>query len=159
MPAEISNILAPISSLLIIALGLIVAYAITKFASYWQKKSEEIENTIENGLSDSKINWLTFLMGHLLDVVDAVVMEINDTVKKKILETSKDGKLTDEEKQDLLDTAITLVKEEIPEAALDELSEIVGDIDMFIQTKIENAVTNQKEYPQLSINKTKDTNK
>lgn len=159
MPAEISNILAPISSLLIIAIGLVAAYAITKFASYWQKKSEEIENNIENGLSDSKINWLTFLMGHLLDVVDAVVMEINDTVKKKILEASKDGKLTEEEKQDLLDTAINLVKEEIPEAALDELSEIVGDIDMFIQTKIENAVTNQKEYPQLSINKTKDTNK
>lgn len=158
MPAEISNILAPISSLLIIAIGLVAAYAITKFASYWQKKSEEIENNIENGLSDSKINWLTFLMGHLLDVVDAVVMEINDTVKKKILEASKDGKLTEEEKQDLLETAINLVKEEIPEAALDELSEIVGDIDTFIQTKIENAVTNQKEYPQLSINKTKDTN-
>jgi hypothetical protein len=78
------------------------------------------------------------------EIIGNVVNELDDTVKKEILAATEDGKLTDEEKIKLKDMAIELINKEVSESIKDFATSIVGDLDSYISTVIENKVTQLK---------------
>lgn len=150
MSEDLKNILYPVLGVVTTVGGILVAFLISKFASYWNSKREELEVLISGEKKDTRLRLISYLLTHLFDVIDSVVKSLNDTWKKEMLDSTADGKLTKEEKDKLLDKAIDLVKVELPESAWDELSEIIGDVNEYIRTKIENAISLQKEGKKLS---------
>lgn len=150
MSEELTNIISPVAGIITVVIGITLAYAITKLASFWQAKRKQIESDVEANFKGTKLYWISYLIKHLFNIIDSVVKSLNDTWKKEMLEASKDGKLTEDEKKKLLDKAVNLVKVEIPDSAWEEISEVVGDIDEFVRTKIENSISLQKIGKTLS---------
>lgn len=150
MSEDLKNILYPVLGVVTTVGGVLVAFLISKFASYWHSKRQELEVMIGAETKDSKLRIISYLLSHLFDIIDSVVKSLNDTWKKEMLDATSDGKLSKEEQYKLLDKAIDLVKVELPESAWNELSEIIGDVDEYLRTKIENSISLQKDGKKLS---------
>lgn len=149
MSEELMNILNPVISVVVIALGAMIAFAIGKLASFWSAKRKEIEGSFAEFAKQNNLSFATQILSHLFDVIDSVVKSLNDTWKKEMLSATEDGKLTEDEKKLLLTKAIELVKVELPNAAWDALECIVGDVEEYIRTKIENSLELQKNGSSL----------
>ena len=138
--------------LAIVLIGTAGAYAITTIASFYKSKRDQILEDIESTKffknNDIAKSALTFINS----IISNVVTELDDTVKKDLLKATEDGKLTDEEKAMLKNKAIELVKSQISDPIKEAVSILVGDIDSYIGTVIENQVTDLKnDKDELSI--------
>lgn len=131
--------------LAIVVVGAAGAYAISTIASFYKSKKDEILGQIASNkyINDSEIaqDALRFIE----NIVSNVVEEVDDTVKKEILKATEDGKLTDEEKTKLKTMAMDLVKSEISDPIKEAASSLIGNLDNYISTLIENRVTEMKE--------------
>lgn len=131
--------------LAIVIIGATGAYAISVIASYYRSKKDQIIGQIENH-KFVKDNELAKDALRTIDmIVSNVVSELDDTMKKEILKATEDGKLTDEEKTNLKNTAMELIKSEISEPVKEAASSLIGDLNNYISTLIENRVTELKE--------------
>lgn len=141
---DLTNPISVVGSLLIVVVGIAASYAITKLAEFWKSKSASLTAAADAKFTDTKMDWLNYLLAHATNVIDDIVNALNDTYKKELLEATSDGKLTEDEKKLLLEKGKELVYSEIPENVMEELSEIVGDMEEWVRTKIENSVTDAK---------------
>jgi hypothetical protein len=131
--------------LAIVVIGAAGAYAISVIASYYKTKKDQIIGQIENH-KFVKDNELAKDALRTIDmIVSNVVSELDDTIKKEILKATEDGKLTDSEKEMLKTKAMDLIKSEISEPVKEAASSIIGDLNNYISTLIENRVTELKE--------------
>lgn len=130
--------------LAIVLVGSAGAYAISTIASFYKSKRDQLIAEIEtsNIIKYSKI--ARDAVYTVDEIIGNVVNELDDTVKKEILASTEDGKLTDEEKTKLKDMAIELINKEVSESIKDFATSIVGDLDSYISTVIENKVTQLK---------------
>lgn len=71
-------------------------------------------------------------------LIEATVNALNGTIKAELLEKAEDGKITKEEGQDLLLTAINTVKVSTSPAAQQAIGLLIADIDEYIRLKIES---------------------
>jgi hypothetical protein len=131
--------------LAIVIIGATGAYAISVIASYYRTKKDQLMNQIMSNkyIEDSEI--AKDALKTIEMIVSNVVNELDDTVKKEILKTTEDGKLTEEEKTDLKNTAMELIKSEISDPVKQAASSIIGDLNNYISTLIENRVTKLKD--------------
>lgn len=137
----------------IVAIGAAGAYAITAIASYYKSKREQLLNELQ----ENSIIKYNKAAREALDTVDMiifnVVSELEDTVKKEILQASSDGKLTDDEKERLKDVAMKTINTEIGEPVKEFAKHLVGNLDNYISTVIENCVTSLKTEDKKDDNK------
>ena len=129
----------------LIILAVAGAYLITKLASFWATKKQQIESDMEQSESYTGHEWSNLLMKRVLNVVDSVVSALNDTYKKELISAAEDGKLTKEDGEILRDKAIELIAEELPKTIWTELGDFVGDVTETVKTMIENSVSAQKK--------------
>ena len=131
--------------LAIVIIGATGAYAISVIASYYRTKKDQLMNQIMSNkyIEDNEI--AKDALKTIEMIVSNVVNELDDTVKKEILKTTEDGKLTEEEKTDLKNTAMELIKSEISDPVKQAASSIIGDLNNYISTLIENRVTKLKD--------------
>lgn len=131
--------------LAIVVIGAAGAYAISVIASYYKTKKDQIIGQIENH-KFVKDNELAKDALRTIDmIVSNVVNELDDTIKKEILKATEDGKLTDSEKEMLKTKAMDLIKSEISEPVKQAASSLIGNLDNYISTLVENRVTENKE--------------
>lgn len=130
--------------LAIVLVGSAGAYAISTIASFYKSKRDQLIAEIEtsNIIKYSKI--ARDAVYTVDEIIGNVVNELDDTVKKEILAATEDGKLTTIEKVNLKNKAIELINKEVSESIKDFATSIVGDLDSYISTVIENKVTQLK---------------
>lgn len=131
--------------LAIVVIGAAGAYAISVIASYYKSKKDQIVGQIESNKYIKNNELAREALRIIESIVSNVVEELDDTVKKEILKATEDGKLTDEEKTNLKNTAMDLIKSEISDPVKEAASSIIGDLNNYISTLIENRVTQLKE--------------
>ena len=131
--------------LAIVVIGAAGAYAISVIASYYKSKKDQIIGQIESNKYIKNNELAKEALRIIESIVSNVVEELDDTVKKEILKATEDGKLTDEEKTNLKNTAMDLIKSEISDPVKEAASSIIGDLNNYISTLIENRVTQLKE--------------
>lgn len=129
----------------LIIIVIAAAYLITKLASFWSVKKDQIVADMANCSVFENREWLQILMKRVLNVVDDVVAALNDTYKKELLDAAEDGKLTKEDAKNLRDKALELILEELPENIWSELGDYVGDTIETVKTMIENSVSAHKK--------------
>lgn len=146
-----SEFLQILLGLAIVVIGAAGAYAISVIASYYKSKKDQILKQIENN-KFVKDNELAKDALRTIDmIVSNVVEELDDTMKKEILKATEDGKLTDEEKTNLKNTAMELIKSEISDPVKQAASSLIGDLNNYISTLIENRVTQLKDEKAYGI--------
>lgn len=137
--------------LAIVLVGAAGAYAITAIASFYKSKREQLLNDIEQ----TNLVKYSAIAKDAVETVDRIVYnvvnELDDTVKKEILKATSDGKLTDEEKTRLKDMALKLINEQISDSIKEFATSIVGNLDSYISTIIENCVTEIKSDKESDI--------
>lgn len=133
-----------ILGLTIVVLGAAASYAIATIASYYKSKREQLLNDIEQ----TNLVKYSAIAKAAVETIDTIVMnvvtELDDTVKKEILAATSDGKLTDEEKEKLKKLAMDTINLEIADPIKEFAASIVGNLDAYISTAIENCVTELK---------------
>jgi len=133
-----------ILGLTIVLIGAAASYAIATIASYYKSKREQLLNDIEQ----SNLVKYSAIAKSAVETIDTIVMnvvtELDDTVKKEILAATSDGKLSEEEKTKLKNMAMDIINREIADPIKEFAASIVGDLDTYISTAIENCVTELK---------------
>lgn len=133
-----------ILGLTIVLIGAAASYAIATIASYYKSKREQLLNDIEQ----SNLVKYSAIAKSAVETIDTIVMnvvtQLDDTVKKEILAATSDGKLSEEEKTKLKNMAMDIINREIADPIKEFAASIVGDLDAYISTAIENCVTELK---------------
>lgn len=133
-----------IIGLTIVILGAAASYAISTIASYYKSKREQLLNDIEQ----TNLVKYSAIAKSAVETIDTIVMnvvtQLDDTVKKEILAATSDGKLSDEDKEKLKNMAIDIINLEIADPIKEFAASIVGNLDAYISTAIENCVTELK---------------
>lgn len=95
--------------------------------------------------SKEKESKLAMIGGVVADAAQSVVAELNATLKPQLLKALEDGKLTDVEKAQLKEAALTALKTKLPAATMAGASAIFGPlVDQWLGGMVERAVTAQK---------------
>lgn len=105
--------------------------------------------------SKEKESKLAMIGGVVADAAQSVVAELNATLKPQLLKALEDGKLTDVEKAQLKEAALTALKTKLPAATMAGASAIFGPlVDQWLGGMVERAVTAQKppEAPAVPVN-------
>ena len=131
--------------LVIICLGVAGAYIITSIASYYNKKKDEIQNSISSAINKTDNANIDGAIKRVMTIVDNVVKALNETYKQELLNVTGDGVLTDEEKKLLRDKALELIKSEVGDGIKNLLQDVIGNFDEWIKTLIELAVAANKD--------------
>ena len=132
-----------ILGLTIVLIGAAASYAIATIASYYKSKREQLLNDIEQ----------SNLVKYSAIAKSAVETELDDTFKKEILAATEDGKLSTMDKVKLKNKAMDIINLEIADPIKEFAASIVGDLDAYISTAIENCVTELKagKYPFVTL--------
>lgn len=130
--------------LAIVVIGTAGAYAITSIAAFYKSKRDQILEDLESTKLFKNNDIAKDALKFIDSIIFNVVSELDDTIKKDLLKATEDGKLTDEEKAMLKNKALELVKSQISDPIKEAATVLVGDIDSYISTVIENQVTEIK---------------
>lgn len=130
--------------LAIVVIGTAGAYAITSIATFYKSKRDQILEDLESTKLFKNNDIAKDALKFIDSIIFNVVSELDDTIKKDLLKATEDGKLTDEEKAMLKNKALELVKSQISDPIKEAATVLVGDIDSYISTVIENQVTEIK---------------
>ena len=130
--------------LAIVVIGTAGAYAITSIAAFYKSKRDQILEDLESTKLFKNNDIAKDALKFIDSIIFNVVSELDDTIKKDLLKATEDGKLTDEEKTMLKNKALELVKSQISDPIKEAATVLVGDIDSYISTVIENQVTEIK---------------
>lgn len=128
LEAVLQYVVAPLIALLA---PLLVA-ALAKLVTYLHSKEKESK--------------LAMIGGVVADAAQSVVAELNATLKPQLLKALEDGKLTDVEKAQLKEAALTALKTKLPAATMAGATAIFGPlVDQWMGGMVERAVTAQKQ--------------
>ena len=144
-------------SIMIVAVGAAIAYGITVVANYFNAKKEDILACIDQMSEQSNGMKVDEAMKQVINIVSNVVNALNDTYKKELIEASKDGKLTEEDKINLRNKALELINAEVSEPLKELISTVIGDFGEWTRTLLENAVTAAKKKITTTASSSKST--
>ena len=103
-----------------------------------------IRNKFKNEAVDSALTRITH-------TVETTVADLSQTMVKKMKEATDDGRLTPEEARDIKGVAVQTVFDQVPDKIQKLAEGGVNDLTLFVQSKIEQAVSKQKTFlPPLS---------
>lgn len=89
------------------------------------------------------------ILARLTAAVQTVVLDVNGTIKADMIAAAADGKITDEEKAEIKDRALTRLKTHIGLKGLAEIVEILGIspslLDTFLGSHLEAAIEGSKD--------------
>jgi hypothetical protein len=131
---ENTTLLAFLVTLITFASG----WAIIKGSALLNAKAEEIKQTINNRKLSSYIDIA-------VKTVTDVVKALNQSVVDDLKEMSEDGKLTADEKQRIFDNALSTIQHTLSEDMITTLSTVYGDLDEWLKTQIDTAVSKEKD--------------
>lgn len=152
--SDVANV---VLSIMIVAVGASIAYVITIVANYFNAKKEDILACIAQMSDQSNDMRIDEAMKRVVEIVSNVVNALNDTYKKELIEASKDGKLTEEDKVLLRNKALELINAEVSEPLKELISTVIGDFSEWVRTLLENAVTAAKKKVTSSSSKSTTT--
>ena len=96
--------------------------------------------------SKSKESKLAFVLAQLTEAAKAIVVEVEVTLKPKLIAALEDGVLTDKEKTELKSLAMKLFWEKVPSTTMKAASSIFGPmLESLLSSKVEGAVALMKQ--------------
>ena len=113
-------------------LGILTAYAI----KFFNAKSAEIQNKVDNDTADKYIQMLT-------DTVASCVLATSQTYVEAL---KKDNAFTKEAQQQAFDMTYNAVMDVLTADAKEYLTNIYGDLSVYISSKIEAEVKMTKKF-------------
>ena len=119
--------------ILVTIVSLVVTWMLTQLSNYISNKSEEVKNKTDN---DSMKRYIEIATSTVTGVVDY----LNHSVVNDLKIAASDGKLTQEEVDQIKATARVQVQSILSAEAIQALQQVYGDINALIDTWIVNAV-------------------
>ena len=129
--------------ILVTIASLVVTWMLTQLSNYISNKSEEVKNKTDN---DSMKRYIEIATSTVTEVVDY----LNHSVVNDLKIASSDGKLTQEEVDQIKATARVQVQSILSAEAIQALQQVYGDINALIDTWIVNAVAKAQSDPEGS---------
>ena len=129
--------------ILVTIASLVVTWMLTQLSNYISNKSEEVKNKTDN---DSMKRYIEIATSTVTEVVDY----LNHSVVNDLKIAAADGKLTQEEVDQIKATARVQVQSILSAEAIQALQQVYGDINALIDTWIVNAVAKAQSDPEGS---------
>ena len=129
--------------ILVTIVSLVVTWMLTQLSNYISNKSEEVKNKTDN---DSMKRYIEIATSTVTGVVDY----LNHSVVNDLKIAASDGKLTQEEVDQIKATARVQVQSILSAEAIQALQQVYGDINALIDTWIVNAVAKAQSDPEGS---------
>lgn len=129
--------------ILVTIASLVVTWMLTQLSNYISNKSEEVKNKTDN---DSMKRYIEIATSTVTEVVDY----LNHSVVNDLKIAAFDGKLTQEEVDQIKATARVQVQSILSAEAIQALQQVYGDINALIDTWIVNAVAKAQSDPEGS---------
>lgn len=112
--------------------------------------TNQLKVTSKEKLSESQFKLFERAIDKAKQIITSVVIGLNEELVNDIKEKASDGKLTEEERTEILQDAIARVKQQLGDEITNSLSYGIGDIDSWIVSTIHRT---------LNANKVADTDK
>ena len=129
--------------ILVTIASLVVTWMLTQLSNYISNKSEEVKNKTDN---DSMKRYIEIATSTVTEAVDS----LNHSVVNDLKIAASDGKLTQEEVDQIKATARVQVQSILSAEAIQALQQVYGDINALIDTWIVNAVAKAQSDPEGS---------
>lgn len=127
-----------LNQVLVGVFSLVLIYTTTQLGKLLTTKAKEV-------LSNAKDEKVGATIIRIIDLIQDVVDYINITVVNDLKEASKDGKLTTAEKSEIFNLAMERIKDMLTLEMCTVLSSLVGNVDLWLETKIEQSVNKAKK--------------
>lgn len=128
-----TEIITALSTILVACLGLITAY----IRKYLAEKTAALQ-------TDAKLTQTDYYLKKGIELVDIVVKATNQSLVDGIKAAAADGKITNEEAQEIFNTTKNNVMASMTPQIKKSIEEVYGDINNFIQQQIEAAVRDNR---------------
>lgn len=129
--------------ILVTIASLVVTWMLTQLSNYITNKSEEVKSKTDN---ESIKRYIEIATSTVTEVVDY----LNHSVVNDLKIASQDGRLTQEEVDQIKTTARVQVMSILSAEAIQALQQVYGDINSLIDTWVVNAVTKAQNDPEGS---------
>ncbi len=129
--------------ILVTIASLVVTWMLTQLSNYITSKSEEVKNKTDN---ESTKRYIEIATSTVTEVVDY----LNHSVVNDLKIAAQDGKLTQEEVEQIKTTARVQVMSILSAEAIQALQQVYGDINSLIDTWVVNAVAKAQSDPEGS---------
>ena len=129
--------------ILVTIASLVVTWMLTQLSNYITSKSEEVNSKTDN---ESIKRYIEIATSTVTEVVDY----LNHSVVNDLKIASQDGRLTQEEVDQIKTTARVQVMSILSAEAIQALQQVYGDINSLIDTWVVNAVAKAQNDPEGS---------
>ena len=129
--------------ILVTIASLVVTWMLTQLSNYITSKSEEVKSKTDN---ESTKRYIEIATSTVTEVVDY----LNHSVVNDLKIAAQDGKLTQEEVDQIKTTARVQVMSILSAEAIQALQQVYGDINSLIDTWVVNAVAKAQNDPEGS---------
>ena len=129
--------------ILVTIASLVVTWMLTQLSNYITSKSEEVKSKTDN---ESTKRYIEIATSTVTEVVDY----LNHSVVNDLKIASQDGRLTQEEVDQIKTTARVQVMSILSAEAIQALQQVYGDINSLIDTWVVNAVAKAQNDPEGS---------
>ena len=129
--------------ILVTIASLVVTWMLTQLSNYITSKSEEVKSKTD---SESTKRYIEIATSTVTEVVDY----LNHSVVNDLKIASQDGRLTQEEVDQIKTTARVQVMSILSAEAIQALQQVYGDINSLIDTWVVNAVAKAQNDPEGS---------
>lgn len=140
-------------------LQIVVPAAFTVLAALITFGGKKLISLIDAKTKTEHASAKTILVGGILArltaAVQTVVLDVNGTIKAEMVKAAEDGKITDDEKAEIKDRALSRLKTHIGLKGLAEIVEILGVssnlVDTFLGSHLEAAIEGSKDRSGTTI--------
>lgn len=129
--------------ILVTIASLVVTWMLTQLSNYITSKSEEVKSKTDN---ESTKRYIEIATSTVTEVVDY----LNHSVVNDLKIAAQDGRLTQEEVDQIKTTARVQVMSILSTEAIQALQQVYGDINSLIDTWVVNAVAKAQNDPEGS---------
>ena len=129
--------------ILVTIASLVVTWMLTQLSNYITNKSEEVKSKTDN---ESTKRYIEIATSTVTEVVDY----LNHSVVNDLKIAAQDGRLTQEEVDQIKTTARVQVMSILSAEAIQALQQVYGDINSLIDTWVVNAVAKAQNDPEGS---------
>ena len=129
--------------ILVTIASLVVTWMLTQLSNYITNKSEEVKSKTDN---ESTKRYIEIATSTVTEVVDY----LNHSVVNDLKIAAQDGRLTQEEVDQIKTTARVQVMSSLSAEAIQALQQVYGDINSLIDTWVVNAVAKAQNDPEGS---------
>lgn len=129
--------------ILVTIASLVVTWMLTQLSNYITSKSEEVKSKTDN---ESTKRYIEIATSTVTEVVDY----LNHSVVNDLKIAAQDGRLTQEEVDQIKTTARVQVMSILSSEAIQALQQVYGDINSLIDTWVVNAVAKAQNDPEGS---------